>query len=219
MCVPQIECMELISACAQDTENSALWTEFLIRYSSFIKRFISKTWILWQVRSCRSAHEVFGGEEQSDLFQAVIVRLVENRCALMKRFVGTEDDWLAYVATITYSVVCDTVRRHRRSKRRRLVNVLQEPMDCWNPERKILAREIITLCDRMTRNLSPSRSARDRLIFLLYFIDDLSESQIARCQGLSKSGVQDVINRIVTRARRIVKDDASQLKIKPAAGI
>jgi RNA polymerase sigma factor (sigma-70 family) len=199
-----MECIDLVVSCARDRENGALWTEFLFRYSAKIKRIICKECALRQVRACRPAHDIFGGENQSDLFQAVIVRLIENDCILMRRFSGnTEDDWLAYISSITFSVVCDAARRQSRAKRS-MNNNFPKHVDCEDPAHRVLAMELAALCERMTRNLSGPHSSRDRLIFRLYFVDDLSISQIAKCAGLSKSGVHEILSRSIARARRVI---------------
>jgi len=213
----QMDCAELVAACAMDTDNSAVWGELLSRYGLRMKQFIRKAWNLWLSGPSHSAEEVFGGEEQSDLFQTTIVRLIENDCAVMKRFFGTtEDEWLAYLAKIACSAVRDAARRQRRSKRfgyRSTLILSSDPLGLYGHdrsgtthrdlERRILSLEILAVCERMIGNLSGQDYARDSLIFRLYFIHDLSISQIAECKGLtlSKSGVRDVINRLTCRCR------------------
>ena len=112
--------IDLFQKCAADREDSALWSEFLNRYSSRLKQFIRG--MLRQVfgsSAYTSNAFVLGGIQESDLFQNIIVRLVENNCAAMKRFSGsTEEELLAYLAVISRSVVMDAVRRHKAIKRR-----------------------------------------------------------------------------------------------------
>jgi len=216
----QMDCAKLVSACVMDTGNSALWEELLSRYGLKIKQFIRRAWNLWLAGSSPSSQEVFGGEEQGDLFQAAVLLLIENDCAVMKRFSGsTEDEWLAYLAKIACSVVRDSARRQRRSKRFGCGSALfpfSYPLGFhgqnWNHtgyrdlERRILALEVKAVCERTIGNLSGQNSARDKLIFRLYFIHDLSISQIVECKGLnlSKSGVRDVINRLACRVRGVI---------------
>ncbi len=210
----QMEFSVLLSACALDNEDIVLWTEFLTRYGVRIKRFINKASALWKARPYSPYCAVFGGEDQNDLFQAVMVRLVENECALIRRFSGaSEDDWLAYVASISYSVVCDAARRQLRSKRRAWTSNSPDFLYHEDLERKILAMEMMDLCMRMMGVQYRQHSARDRLIFMLYFVNDLSLSQIAKCVGLSKPGVQNVVDRLIDCVRRVVEEDGSQLKV------
>ena len=109
-----IETVELVSLCAQDTGNSALWSELLRRITPKIKTFIRGT--LRQNRGGSfgpsDAPLLSGGFQESDLFQNTIVRLVQNDCAVMRRFSGiTEEEFMAYLAVITRSVVSDFLRR------------------------------------------------------------------------------------------------------------
>jgi len=216
-----MHCKELVSACALDTSNSALWGELLSRYGHKIRQFIRKAWKLWLSGSSPSSEEVFGGDRQCDLFQAAILRLIENDCAVMKRFSGSkEDEWLAYLAKIACSVVRDSVRRQRRSRRFgwagtpfTFVYPLEfhgEDRNCVHHpdlERRILVLEVKAICGRMIGKLSGPNTARDKLIFRLYFVHDLSISQISECTGLnlSKSGVRDVISRLTGRVRRMIE--------------
>lgn len=218
-----MECSELVAACANNTGNSDLWEELLRRHGPRLSRFIRSAWNLWLSGSSRGAEEVFGGEDQGDLFQAAVLLLIENDCAVMKRFSGsTEDEWLAYLAKIACSVVRDSARRQRRSKRfgrRSSLLTSSYPLGlhgqdrncsgCRDVERRILALEVIAICERIIGNLSGHNSARDRLIFRLYFVHDLSINQIAECRGLtlSSSGVRDVINRMKLRVRGVIEKE------------
>jgi DNA-directed RNA polymerase specialized sigma24 family protein len=107
--------VELFSRCAADRTDTAVWSEFLRRYVQKIRYFIRGT--LRRTFGTESDPGVFsvrGAVQENDLLQNVIVRLVENDCAAMKRFTGTtEDELLAYLAVIARSVVIDTLRRQR----------------------------------------------------------------------------------------------------------
>ena len=209
-----IDPIELFSFCAQDTANSDLWTEFLRRYTSKIKLFIrSCLSSSWGADSRMSIGEI----HESDLFQNVIVRLVKNDCAAMKQFSGErEDDLLAYLAVITRSVVRDCQRSQwalkrasdRADKQDLLTAQLQSLgstgfSDVRAIERRLLAREVVELSERTLKFLPGPHSARDRLIFELYFHHNLSTEQITRCKGisLSKAGVEKVLNRLKERIR------------------
>ena len=219
----QMDWDELLSACAQDRRNSPLWAEFLGRYGLKIKQFIRGTWSML-VPADDSA--LWGRVEQSDLFQSTIVRLVEQDCAALRRFSGTtEEEWLAYLAVITRSVVRDFLRRRRAIKRPR-----SDESRAWafqtarslNPganeaepramERKLLAREVTVLCERAIHNLSGESSTRDMLVFQLYFLHDLTARQIAQCRGvnLSKAGVEKLIDRLKDRIRSVISIDSSE---------
>ncbi len=218
----------LFSLCAKDREDSALWSEFLRRTSQKIRQFIRGT--LRQsaegTASSSWAAALSCELQESDLFQSTIMRLVENDCAAMKRFSGQSDEEvLAYLAVITRSVVRDCLRR-RRAKKRPSSQRQVEPFllrgsgrlavnaRAGRPstERDLLAREIMDLSKRSLDALEGKFSARDRLIFRLYFFHDLSLSQIAQCQGinLSKAGVERVIDRLMERLRAAASIDISE---------
>ncbi len=224
----KISWADLISACAQDRENTVLWAEFLRRYGCKIRYFV--------LAACRVSTGAaapiaeiasqLGGMQESDLVQSAVVRLVEHDCAAMRSFSGTtEDQWLVYLAVISRSVVREARRRQQALKR-------PGTADSWTPpihapdripadrersehlsvERKLLAREVHSLCERAINGMAGESAGRDMLIFRLYFDHDLSASQIARCQGvnLTKGGVENVINRLKDRIRGVVSAGAPE---------
>ena len=210
----------LIAACARDRANAALWVEFLRRYAPRIKLFIRGVRRLSMTGSSLSSGMASGGMQESDLFQSTILRLVEQDCAAMKRFSGkSEAEWLAYLAVITRSVLRDEQRRQRRAKRTRsevagefssrekeMSPFLKAGSDQVAMERKLLAREIRDLSEQTIQGLDKEYSARNLLIFQLYFNQDLSAEQIAGCQGvnLSRTGVAKVIDQLKVRIRSVV---------------
>jgi len=218
--------IELFQLCAAERENSDAWSEFLRRYAAKLKFFIHGTlrqafgYSIYQNESIAS-----GGIQESDLFQNVIVRLVENGCAAMKRFSGTsENELLAYLAVICRSSVLDTLRRNNALKRRPAAAEREESilaltsslqfMDHTRSEREILTRELISLAQRTIKShCSPSHiSSRDKLVFELHFFDGLSYSQIAGCNGinLSKGGVEKLIKRLVDQVQILASSGKSK---------
>ena len=215
----ELEAVRLFCLCADDKTDFALWSELLRRFTPRIKSFIRGT--LRQAgtdsTSLSRSSLYAAGSHESDLFQNTILRLVENGCAAMKRFTGTtEEQLIAYLAVITRSVVRDSLRRDRALKRPALVQASPEDSVSYfiqtdadrgrengAPEREILVRELKELGIQAIRNRSEEFTARDRLIFELYFEQDLTTSQIACCQGvaLSKTGVEKVLNRLKDRVR------------------
>jgi DNA-directed RNA polymerase specialized sigma24 family protein len=127
--------------------------------------------------------------EEGDLFQDVIVHLVEDDCAVMKAFSGaTEPEWLAYLAVTTRSVVCDLLRRQARKNLSG--NAISFAKAWWEAQShkrnqylgidaNVLAGEVRAICERTIRNLAGKHVERDILIFDLYFFHDLSIAQIA----------------------------------------
>jgi RNA polymerase sigma factor (sigma-70 family) len=213
-----IKCVEIVAACARNTGDCAAWEEFLTRYGPKIKQFIRKARFLLTYGSRPPPGGLFPQLQPVDLFDEVMLRLVDDSCAALKRFAGsTEEDWLAYLAKIAYSAVREPLRRERRQRRfhRGSVPLSAVPPAQWATpnfadhrcsERILLAREIRDLCEQIIANVSGGKSARNRIIFRLHFVHDLSFGQIAACKGLnlSKSGVRDVVNRLTGRVRGIL---------------
>jgi RNA polymerase sigma factor (sigma-70 family) len=221
-----IDWAALIAACAKDRSDPVLWVEFLRRYAPKIKQFIRGMWRLSITNVSPLADGALGGTQESDLFQNTILRLVEQDCSAMTRFSGkSEDEWLAYLAIITRSVVLDALKYQRRLKRPggrevRMLNFpgVERPTErgvgtgAISIEREVLAREIRNLCEQTIHGHEAESSARNMLVFQLYFDKDLSAEQISRCQGvnLSRAGVEKVINRLKERIRSVVSPGASE---------
>ena len=210
-----IEPIKLFSLCAENAANSELWGELLRRYTPFIKVFIrrclDRPW--GDVNPHLSKDEV----QESDLFQNVIVRLAKNGCAAMKQFSGEkEEDLLAYLAVITRSVVKECRRSlwalKRASDHPEMQNDVTAQLQSLSPtgsseirtiERHPPAGDALELNARSLQFLPGPYLARDRLIFQLYFVHNLSPDQIRQCKGinLSKAGVEKVLNRLKERIR------------------
>jgi RNA polymerase sigma factor (sigma-70 family) len=194
---------DLISRCVEDTGDTVAWREFVRRFQPKIELFIRGT-----LRD--EARE----SQAQDLVQNVILRLVENTCIVLRRFSGsTDDEFHKYLAVISRSVVRDSLRRQRATKRSRFESPLDEAeaeeVDSkaasagHHLDREILAREVASLGARMIREESGEYTRRDQLIFDLHYKHGLSSSEIAECSalGLSKSGVIDVLARLTDRLR------------------
>ncbi len=218
-CARDLDAVKLTFRCAEHPDDHELWSEFLRRFTPKIKLFIRGT----LRRSANgglnapSDPALLSGATETDLFQNVIVRLVDNGCAALKRFSGsTEEDLNAYFAVIARSAVRDFLRRQRALKRPRLQESGISDTRNWlelatsertgagfTIEQEILARELEQLGLQVIKNHSGESAERDRLIFQLYFCDGLTTTQISRCAGidLSRTGVEKVIERLKTRVR------------------
>ena len=213
-----LDAIELFQVCAADRENSDAWREFLRRYTTKIRLFISGT--LRQVLGSSAFQP--GNIQESDLFQNAIVRLVENDCAAMKRFSGaSENDLLAYLAVICRSSVLDTLRHNNALKRRHIAVENDEAVlatagpqhrNYSEFERAILVSEIVSLTRNTIDSKSGHASNRDHLVFKLHFFDGLSHNQIAQCKGinLSKAGVEKLLKRMVGRVQTLVSSGKSE---------
>jgi RNA polymerase sigma factor (sigma-70 family) len=220
---------ELVAECARDRHNAAAWSEFMRRYGPRIQQFTRSALrgAIGGLPHAASSEALLGGMQENDLFQTAILRLVQGDCAVMTRFSGTtEDEWIAYLAVITRSVVRDSMRVQRRYKRaggvetsgiprktdRRLTDN-QESLRHPATDRSLLAKEIRALGERILSDRASETASRDRLIFRLYFDHDLTPFQISKCQGvnLTKTGVEKVIHRIRDHIRSVVAPAPSEV--------
>ncbi|MBN1568798.1 MAG: sigma-70 family RNA polymerase sigma factor [Acidobacteria bacterium] len=219
-----IDPIELFLRCAVNCEDSNAWYEFLRRYSAKLKYFVRCTLLqATGCSSCQSNSITSTSLQEGDLFQNVIVRLVENDCAAMRRFSGaSERELIAYMAVICRSTVMDTLRRSNALKRRTSAMNIAESIENsadspWYKsregfEREILAHELVSLFARTIESHSGQVSDRDQLVFELHFLDGLSYNQIAQCKGinLSRSGVEKLLKRLVDRVQNLASSGRSE---------
>lgn len=209
----------LMALCARDRQNALLWAEFLRRVTPKIRCFIKGTLqqTLGGYASTTDRMTTPGGMQEKDLFQNTIVRLVENDCAVMRRFSGnTDEEVVAYLAVITRSVVRDGLRKEMAQRRPTARSFEEAPSAGLGAaaaarsepqaERIVLLREMRELCERSLQPAATEFPTRDRLIFELRFREGLSARQIARCEGvrLTKTAVEKVLARLTERLRRAV---------------
>jgi len=214
----------LMALCARDRQNALLWAEFLRRVTPKIRCFIRGTLQQSLGGYMSEGHPMTtpGGTQEKDLFQSTIVRLVENDCAVMRRFSGnTDEEVIAYLAVVTRSVVRDCLRKELAQRRPTSCALAEAPTAANGgaaalrrepqAERAVLLREIRELCERTLHPPEAALPSRDRLIFELRFREGLSARQIARCEGvrLTKTGVEKVLARLTERLRRAVTLRAS----------
>ena len=214
---------QLVSLCAEDRNDSALWSEFLRRFGPKIKGFIRGT-LRQAIGSAGGTQVFFGAIQEHDQFQNTILRLVENDCLALRRFSGSsDDDVLAYLAVISRSTVRDFLREQHALKRPQTDENAPRAEDLAQAERnpvrnehalyrRILAKEVARLGQRVIRQGSGDSSVRDQLIFQLYFKHGLSTAEIARCRGidLTQRGVVGVLARLTDRVRTAVDPDPSE---------
>jgi RNA polymerase sigma factor (sigma-70 family) len=216
--------IELFQLCACNREDSDAWSEFLRRYTARLKHFIHGT--LRQASeyaSYQKSQITSGSMQEGDLFQNVIVRLIENDCATMKRFSGaSENDLLSYLAVICRSTVLDTLRRNYALKRRTSALETEESIKDSSDsrrvkgnsgfEREIMARELVSLFTYTIKSHSGEVSDRDQLVFQLHFFDGLSYNQISQCKGinLSKAGVEKLLKRLVDQVQILASSGNSE---------
>jgi RNA polymerase sigma factor (sigma-70 family) len=228
MDLEKIDSCTLVYLCAHNLEDAELWSEFLRRFTPKIKRFIQVTLNQYTGSHNSATGGIDSTQGSSDLLQNTILRLVQNQCAALRRFSGTtESELSAYLAVIARSVVRDSIR-HQSAKRRfhwfaQAIPAQDrekgDPDPAREPgvedliDRRVLATEIEQLSLEAIRDNS-DEPGRDELIFQLYFIEGLSTAQIASCKGigLSKTGVEKMLNRLKDRVRNKAGVDAVEAR-------
>ncbi|HXV64020.1 MAG TPA: sigma-70 family RNA polymerase sigma factor, partial [Vicinamibacteria bacterium] len=167
-------------------------------------------------------------ETSEDLTQAVFVKLLESRRRALSRFRGnTEHSIYTYLAAIGVNLVRDHFRKLRTLKTPKasvsLSNLVATEdrgerlsyeqalvRDGEGPERLVAAREFRRSIEGAIEETSrqSGTSARDRLVFRLFFLEGLTISEIAgiRTVRLSASGVEKCVRRI----REVLKHHLSE---------
>jgi RNA polymerase sigma factor (sigma-70 family) len=192
-CTPITSCdtsiVDLLELCLDNSQDRTYWPEFLCQITTLLQKLVqraSRMYVLpWWL-------------QPDDIVEDVIVRLLENNCTLLRKFHGkTKDEFIVYLAVISRSCLLGHLRRelaHKRwggfwTRQQMLKEFVESAHD--NRERNLLAREIMHLAQRVLKKAPP----RDRVIFRLYFIEDLSFKQIAQIKGigLSTPGVKKVM--------------------------
>jgi len=204
---------DLLQELAQAAPDDQLWNEFLSRFRSRVRLSVLRC---FQTEAERSPGLDAGPPQEvvDDLTQEVFVRLLDSDRRALSRFQGrTEQSAYTYLSAIAVNLVRDhfkTLRAHKTPKASAsLSSVVREDGPSYSeslvsggigPERSVASSELRDEIRAVVDELSPrgSTSARDRLVFQLFFIEGLTVDEIAadRSIRLSSSGVEKCIRRI-----------------------
>jgi len=214
---------ELIEHLTQAAPDDPLWRELVTRFRPRLRLSV--------LRCYQTEAERTPGVDASappevidDLTQEVFVRLLDGERRALSRFHGrTEHSAYTYLNAIAANIVRDHFRTLRANKTPKAYASLSTAADAetagdgpslartlvsdgTGPERFVASSELRAEIRSIVDELSPrgSTSARDRLIFQLYFIEGLTVDEIAanRSIRLSASGVEKCVRRI----REALKD-------------
>jgi RNA polymerase sigma factor (sigma-70 family) len=209
--------LDLVDRLVKAGAEDSLWGEFVQRFQSRIRLAVLRA---LRTEAARNPGLDTGSLEDSvaDLTQDVFVKLLEFDRRALSRFRGrNEHSIYTYLATIAVNLVRDHFKKLRALKSPRasasisnVVKLEQENeglrydqalvSDGPGPERFVASQELRErMASAVAEASSPSRSsARDRLVFRLYFIEGLTVGEIARVSavGLSESGVEKCVRRI-----------------------
>ncbi len=195
----------LLNLCLDDSLNHTYLPEFLSEITALLHKLVQRASRKYVLPSWL---------QPDDIVEDVIVKLLENNCTLFRKFHGkTDTDFIVYLAVISRSCLLGHLRREAARKRssrfwtRHQLLMEFEESAHDNRERDLLAREIMQLAQQVLKKAPP----RDRLIFQLYFMEDLPSSQIAQIKGvgLSRSGVKKVVSglkRQITKQEKLHRD-------------
>jgi RNA polymerase sigma factor (sigma-70 family) len=217
---------DLIQHLTQAPADDPRWREFVSRFRPRLRLSVYRC---FQTEAERNPGVGAGppSEIVDDLTQEVFVRLLDGERRALSRFQGrTEHSAYTYLSAIAVNLVRDHFRTLRADKTPKAPTSLSnaigpEPGDEGpvfaqtlvsggaGPERFVASSELRDEIRAVVDELSPrgSTSARDRLVFQLFFIEGLTVDEIAanRSIRLSASGVEKCIRRI----RKALKDRLS----------
>jgi RNA polymerase sigma factor (sigma-70 family) len=205
---------DLIQKLVQAAPDDPLWKEFVTRFRPRVRLTVLRS---FQTEAARNPNVDPGApfDVVDDLTQEVFVRLLEGERRALSRFQGRTDlSAHTYLGVIAVNLVRDhfkTLRAHRAPKSTESLPVLpdatgddasyaQTILGGTGPERYVASTELRDKMRSIVDRLSPDgrTSARDRLVFQLYFIEGLTVGEIAadRSVQLSASGVEKCLRRM-----------------------
>lgn len=207
---------ELVRACAE-SNDSAVWEEFVARFQRAISLSIIRTSYQWG----QAAQQVV-----DDLVQETYLKLCADKCRLVLQFAGQHPEAVSgYIKTIAVNVAHDYFKSLRSQKRgsgeiaQLLENV--EPKAVGSSlggqdaiEREVLLKQINQCLESSSEG--PDRE-RDCLMFWLYYQQGMSAKAIAALPtiGLTAKGVESAIFRLT----RLVREQLVGLPTnEPTAG-
>jgi len=187
---------DLVNSCIQGDEEA--WQAFVLKYTRPISLYV--------LRSCP---EQTDRETIRDLTQEVFVRLLANDYAALRRLRATTvEGMMAFLATVARTIAIDNLRRVQSQKRAgqlvSIEDVIEDSPDLsslhftQSPEIELLEKLGVERFTGLLREtITGVNSERDIFVAQMYFLEEMSASEIASIRGLnlSVSGVEAVIHR------------------------
>lgn len=206
---------ELVRACAA-SNDSAVWNEFVSRFHRPIAVSIFRVAYQWGAAT----------EQVDDLVQETYLKLCANQLGLLRDFATQHPQAvMPYIRTIAANLAHDHFKALHSKKRGAGQVESIENFEPWagsaspggheSVEREVLLGEIE---EALVACTTGPESARDRLIFRLYYRQGMSAKAIASLPGLdlNAKGVESVIHRVT----RSLRDRLASVRSRaaPAAG-
>jgi RNA polymerase sigma factor (sigma-70 family) len=211
---------ELLRRCAARPVDEDAWQEFVRRYHTTIRVFVTRT-LKQRLYTDPELKQQNPDATEDDLVQAVYAKLV-NDPGTLERFAGEFDNSIfQYLGIIATNVVRDHFRVVLALKRPRVTFSLDQ---LTSDSDQMLAKEgfdITSSSPDAQRDLTVTQAeieealggilkgrngARDILIFKLRFFEGIGPAEIVRSLGgeLTAPAVSSIINRTVLRIRPIL---------------
>ena len=208
---------DLLNGLASASPDDPMWAEFVSRFRGRLRQVVYRS---YQTELTRNPGLDSGaaGDAVDDLTQEVFLKLVDGDRRALSRFHGrSEYSAHKYLSAIAVNLVRDHFKKLRALKSPKAPRSLsaaataEEHADSRTlahhlvsggpgPETFVASSELRERIREVIASVSPrgSTSARDRLVFELYFIEGLTVDEIAQNAGirLSASGVEKCIRRI-----------------------
>ena len=190
---------KLLQLCLESGQET-LWTEFVSRSHPVIAGVIVKTIRRW-IRPAPSLVD--------DMVQETYLRLCRNDFRALRHFISQHENSVFGYLKVAAS---NTVRDHFRAinSRKRGSGMIDVSLDCVplpelndpcpTAEWRVLLQ---TVADCLEASISGPNSARDRMIFWLYYREGLTAKEISGLPSirLSMKGVENTIWRLVHLVR------------------
>jgi len=213
---------DLIERLVDAGPDDPLWPEFIRRFRGRLRLVVFRCYATESARSPGLDTEA-PAEAVDDLTQDVFLRLLDSDRRALSRFRGrSEHSAYTYLNAIAVNLVRDHFKKLRAAKKPRTSASLSSPVmsedeqsgtygqtlaaEGPGAERFVVSSELRGKIRRAVDELSPkgATSARDRLVFQLFFVEGLTVDEIAsnRSIGLSPSGVEKCIRRIRDALRK-----------------
>jgi RNA polymerase sigma factor (sigma-70 family) len=200
---------QLFEHCASDYDDDRYWEEFVRRFNNSL------------TLSVCHVYRRLNGESQppfwlvSDLLQEVYLKILKDRCAILRGFRGeSEIEAEVYLMHTAISSTIDYLRRQNSVKRyvqtesldrthlrgefrRRRYNIL-------NPYTGKLAEDDVIKILR--RNFTGLHSRRNIMIFLLHFREGFTAEEIADSNvfNLKPSSIAHILDRMREKLRKVM---------------
>lgn len=229
--IKKLSNQELIRRLTHAGPTDPAWSEFLGRFQQRLRLTVYRS---VREETERNRFLDSGPLQQAveDLLQEVFVRLLEREREALRRFSGrNENSIYTYLNAIAINLVRDHFKRLRALKKPPASKPLPQGLS-ENPETGSELAEALSSQEPSPERLSVSRdlkhkmmqvvsdsaprdaTARDRLIFRLYFIEGLTMDEVARIEsvGLSASGVEKCVQRIRAAVRENFRENEGGLQ-------